>query len=63
MFFCYAIVENNSPRIVGGSPAAVGEFPYQCFMEGMKPDGSQRSCGCSLLNSNWAVTAAHCTAG
>ena len=63
IFFYYAVVENNSPRIVGGVPAAMGEFPYQCFLRGLNQDGVQFNCGCSLLNSNWAVTAAHCTEG
>ncbi|CAK8694073.1 unnamed protein product [Clavelina lepadiformis] len=44
-------------RIVGGTSASLGEIPWQghFLASGM--------CGCSLLSSIWAVTAAHCTAG
>jgi len=46
------------PRIVGGTNAALGEFPYQGLFETVNI-----ICGCSLLNSRWAITDAHCTYG
>ena len=54
-------VEENKgrvQRIVGGTDAYQGEFPYQgalfYFDSGIQ-------CGCSLIHSQWAITAAHCT--
>jgi hypothetical protein len=46
-------------RIVGGSNAAVGQFPYQVYLEIDFPDGTA-ACGGSILNSTHIITAAHC---
>ena len=47
-------------RIVGGSDAMRGEFAYQGLL--LFDEGESDSlCGCSVLNSKWAITAAHCT--
>ena len=51
------------PRIVGGTDAVRGEFPYQGELESEERVGSVsifRTCGCSLIHSRWAVTAAQC---
>ncbi|XP_076818054.1 trypsin-1-like [Clavelina lepadiformis] len=48
----------NHQRVVGGTSASLGELPWQ----GLAVVGASL-CGCSLLTSTWAVTAAHCTAG
>ena len=54
------VEENNGrvQRIIGGIDAYQGEFPYQgalfYFDSGIQ-------CGCSLIDSQWAITAAHCT--
>jgi len=42
-------------RIVGGSPATRGEFPW---IVQIRVGGHY--CGGSIINSNWIVTAAHC---
>lgn len=42
--------------IVGGTPAAPGEFPYQCSMN----MNNQHFCGCSILSATKILTAAHC---
>ncbi len=42
-------------KIVGGSNAAVGQYPWQAYIY----DGKYM-CGASLINSQWLVTAAHC---
>ena len=50
-------------RIVGGTDAVRGEFPYQGELEIEERVGSLSiltTCGCSLIHSRWAVTAAHC---
>ncbi|KAH7348225.1 trypsin [Pyrenochaeta sp. MPI-SDFR-AT-0127] len=45
--------------IVGGEPAAAGNFP---FIVSLQRNGAH-FCGGSLLNANTVVTAAHCVAG
>lgn len=46
-------------RIVGGSQAVLGEIPWQ----GLLRTSSRTLCGCSLISTRWAATAAHCTYG
>lgn len=48
-------------RVVGGSPANFGEFPYFVALLGTG-DGGLR-CGGSLLSTTQVLTAAHCVAG
>eukprot|EP00058_Branchiostoma_floridae_P003213 XP_002588701.1 hypothetical protein BRAFLDRAFT_287422 [Branchiostoma floridae] len=43
-------------RIVGGSQASAGEFPYQVSLQ----DNIGHFCGGTLLNSRWVLSAAHC---
>ncbi|XP_049799381.1 trypsin delta-like [Schistocerca nitens] len=45
-------------RIINGEPAALGEFPAQLSLQ----RNGRHSCGASILNENWALTAAHCVA-
>jgi len=57
----FSLTEQNfeqNPLIVGGVNATLGKFPYQGLF-----DTEKGFCGCSLLNSKWAITAAHCTYG
>ena len=49
---------NSLKRVVGGAESQVNEYPW---MVGLKMSGnSYPSCGASLLNSLWVVTAGHC---
>lgn len=48
--------------IVGGTPAAVGEFPWQLSQERLGASWSH-SCGSSLLGAMRTLTAAHCVDG
>ena len=50
--------DTNTPSIVGGVPAVLGEFPY---IISMQRNGSH-FCGGSLLDSTTVLTAAHCAA-
>jgi len=56
----YSPVEetSNNTRIVGGSTAASGEFPWIVSLR-----TSYHFCGGSILNTKYIVTAAHCLQG
>lgn len=46
-------------RIINGVDAEAGEYPSQLSLQ--RP--TSHSCGASVLNENWALTAAHCVDG
>ncbi|XP_058055202.1 serine protease SP24D-like [Anopheles bellator] len=46
----------KTSRIVGGSIASEGQFPYQVALL----RGSSLSCGGSIIDARWVLTAAHC---
>jgi secreted trypsin-like serine protease len=50
----------GSPRIVNGTAASEGEYPYQVFIEIDAPGGTS-FCGGSLVEDRRILTAAHCT--
>ena len=49
---------NRMARIVGGTAAQFGEFPFQAMVV---IKGAEK-CGGALLNNDWVVTAGHCVA-
>lgn len=53
-----------NPRIVGGSPAPIGAYPWQISI-GISnvPSSIGHSCGGSVINERYIVTAAHCVDG
>lgn len=52
-------MERETIRIVGGVPAAAGEFPFMVSLQ----RGTSHFCGGSLIHKNWVLTAAHCVRG
>lgn len=54
--------DNLVGRVVGGDPVAYGEIPWQAILKESRFFGiiSYRKCGAVLIDSEWAITAAHC---
>ncbi|XP_052074215.1 chymotrypsin-like serine proteinase [Mytilus californianus] len=56
-------VDGLTSKIVGGSNADISEYPWQVSLQ-LRSSGSwYHICGGSIINNNWAVTAAHCVDG
>ena len=52
---------NDMPfRIVGGTQVDSNKYPWFSYLEIQNTNGQIYSCGASLIDSNWAITAAHC---
>ncbi|XP_066274542.1 trypsin-like [Branchiostoma lanceolatum] len=52
----YAAAQGYEDRIVGGSEATPGAFPWQVSLQ----QNGYHFCGGTLLNSQWVLSAAHC---
>lgn len=59
-----ALTYPTNDKIVGGWPAALGQYPYQVSIQSLNADGSTKHfCGGSIVTPNWVVLAAHCCKG
>ena len=47
----------SSLMIVGGTPASLGRWPWQGVLQW---DNVIGGCGAVLIDTQWALTAAHC---
>lgn len=60
------VAKENLSRIVGGTNATYGIYPWQVavrLIDSHHPDGSRTSshwCGASILSDYWVISAAHC---
>ncbi|XP_068096984.1 transmembrane protease serine 13 [Hyperolius riggenbachi] len=53
-------LQKMSSRIIGGTSASLGEFPWQVSVQIRVGTSYVHICGASLINKNWVVTASHC---
>jgi secreted trypsin-like serine protease len=49
-------VLSNEQEIIGGTPASLGQFPWQARLT----DGASHICGGSLIHPSWVLTTATC---
>ncbi|PID42520.1 MAG: hypothetical protein CSA52_01350 [Gammaproteobacteria bacterium] len=55
------IINRKQPRIINGSKAGSGQFPWQVALLTDPQDGfASQTCGGSIIHERWILTAAHC---
>lgn len=52
--------QQSEDRIVGGSEVVPGSWPWQVDLQQNNIEPNSHTCGGTLVNSLWVVTAAHC---
>ncbi|KAH8357936.1 hypothetical protein KR200_001375 [Drosophila serrata] len=57
----FALASADPGKIVNGTAASPGEFPFIVSLRRAK--SGHHSCGATLLNSHWVLTAGHCVRG
>lgn len=53
------VSSKDDDKVVGGTNSTEGDWPWDCIMY----YNGRLSCGGSIINRNYIVTAAHCTSG
>lgn len=59
---CGKLLDNLevTPKIVNGTDADIADFPFIVSLQTFSGSISRHSCGGSILNQYWILTAAHC---
>ncbi|MEM9161243.1 MAG: trypsin-like serine protease, partial [Verrucomicrobiota bacterium] len=57
--------ELANPQIIGGKISPAGSYPWLGALVDAEEEDLSRAqfCGCSLIDENWILTAAHCLYG
>ncbi|XP_054714454.1 chymotrypsin-C-like [Uloborus diversus] len=53
-------IYGSRDRVVGGEPAKPHSWPWQVSLQKFYIEPNSHSCGGTLINSQWVLTAAHC---
>lgn len=56
---CKSSKRNSFSRIIGGNIASAGEFPWMLSLSKFQ----KHHCGATIIDKEWAITAAHCVNG
>ncbi|KAM9299335.1 transmembrane protease serine 13-like, partial [Gastrophryne carolinensis] len=57
---CSDCGQQKMSRIIGGTQASPGEWPWQISLQARSGSSFVHICGGTLINNNWVVTASHC---
>lgn len=52
--------EAKQPKIVNGTDAEISDYPFIVSLQSSNDTNSYHSCGGSIINEYWILTAAHC---
>ncbi|CAG9856891.1 unnamed protein product [Phyllotreta striolata] len=57
---CGRLPKKEKSSIVGGTPVALGEYPWMALLQYNGKNNTKNGCGGTLINSQFVLTAAHC---